>query len=222
MAKEDIQKDYMGMISWSKLMCGAPQAMFGSNIKTDHPIVLRISPACLSTDIREYNCDKGIYPINHPYIEVMMTPVQWAEFLTSGGSTGVPCTVSRIDKKFTSPVDDTNVAEEFDADFKTAFEKTNDKLKNQENIINDIIASGKQMSKKQMKELADNIKWIRQGYSSDVSYIRTRFTEEMADIVMKAKAEINAYAELRIGDNHVKCLENGEFVKDVDVITPEG
>lgn len=45
------QKDYMGMISWNRLSCGAPQAMFGSEIKTDSPVCIRISRAYVDHDL---------------------------------------------------------------------------------------------------------------------------------------------------------------------------
>ena len=37
-------EDYMGMVSWSRLSGGA-RPMFGTEIKTANPIVLRVSSA---------------------------------------------------------------------------------------------------------------------------------------------------------------------------------
>lgn len=73
------RKDYMGTISWSRPYFGAPQPMFGSAIKTSHPVRIRIDRAnviCHGGDAS----DTSILPDNHPFIEIEMTPLQWAEF----------------------------------------------------------------------------------------------------------------------------------------------
>lgn len=198
-----IEKDYMGKISWSRLQCGGPIPMFGSDVKTDHPICVRINKAHIDHTMNSYNCDADIFEQHRPYIEVMLTPVQWAEFLTAGNCSGVPCTITQVDGKKMSSVEETNVASEFDADFKTAFDKTAQKLASYEKSINDMLASGKTMNKTQMKDLAQRLKWAREGYLSDIDYIRTRFTEDMASIVAKAKAEVSAYVQAHIGDKHI-------------------
>lgn len=36
------EKDYMGVITWGRLQCGAPQPMFGSEIKTDSPCIFAL------------------------------------------------------------------------------------------------------------------------------------------------------------------------------------
>jgi hypothetical protein len=43
MSDNTYEKDYMGVITWGRLQCGAPQPMFGSEIKTDSPVYIRIS-----------------------------------------------------------------------------------------------------------------------------------------------------------------------------------
>lgn len=42
------RKDYMGLISWNRIECGAPIPMFGSEIKTDSPVCIRICKAYIS------------------------------------------------------------------------------------------------------------------------------------------------------------------------------
>lgn len=212
---ETIEKDYMGKISWHRIICGGARPMFGSDIKTDHPISIQISKAYISSNLREYNCDADIFEHSRPYIEVMMTPVQWAEFLTSGNTTGVPCTICSIDGKSMSPVEEKNVASEFDADFKTAFEKTATKLAACEDTICNVLSSGKTMNKTQLNELAKRLKWAREGYLSDIAYIRNRFAEDMESIVAKAKAEVSAYAQAHIGDGKIALSALG--AKEIDV-----
>ena len=64
------------------------------------------------------------------------------------------------------------------------------------------------MGKTQMKELLHSMKCFRENAPANLKYAHDRFREDMANMVVKAKAEINAYAELRLGDYGVKCLMN--------------
>ena len=50
------------------------------------------------------------------------------------------------------------------------------------------------------------MKCFRENTPASIRYAHDRFREDMATIVAKAKAEVNAYAELRLGDYGVKCL----------------
>ena len=78
------EEDYMGMISWSKLSGGA-RPMFGTEIETANPIRLTISHAEEIRDLSRY----WFHP-KKKIVEIEMTPIQWAEFLTSGNTSGIP------------------------------------------------------------------------------------------------------------------------------------
>ena len=204
MAK-DIQKDYMGLISWNRVSCGSPQPMFGSEIKTDAPVCIRISKAYIS-DLSTPTDQK--ISADHPaFIEVELTPIQWAEFLTAGHTDdGVPCTITRIDGKRMSPVEMRNIAEEYDTQTNLKFEAFQNNITNLEKFVGDILDSGKTMNKSQMKELLHNLQCTRSKTVGDVKYLKEQFREDMAKVVVKAKAEVNAYAELRLKDSGVKCI----------------
>ena len=64
MQDKDYEKDYMGVITWGRLQCGAPQPMFGSEIKTDSPVYIRICHAVVS-DMGGTPTDKHIHG-KHP------------------------------------------------------------------------------------------------------------------------------------------------------------
>ena len=199
------QKDYMGTISWSRPYFGAPQPMFGSAIKTSHPVCIRIDKA----HVVQHGdaADTSILPDNRPYIEVEMTPLQWAEFLTCGGqSEGVPCTVTRVNGKSMSRPEEESVADSYLEATNEHFDEFSDGIKRFEKQLSDAIDSGKPMSKTQMKELLQNMKWFRQNSVANLDFVRTRFMEEMGSIVVKAKTEVNAYAESRLRDLGIKCL----------------
>lgn len=199
------QKDYMGTISWSRPCFGAPQPMFGSAIKTSHPVCIRIDKA----HVVQHGdaADVSILPDNRPYIEVEMTPLQWAEFLTSGGqSEGVPCTITKVDGKYMSKPEEENVAENYLEATNEHFNEFSDGIKRFEKELSDAIASGKPLSKTKMQEMLSNMQSFRHNSVANLDFVRTRFMEEMGKIVVKAKTEVNSYAESHLRELGIKCL----------------
>lgn len=50
------------------------------------------------------------------------------------------------------------------------------------------------------------MKSFRHNSVANLDFVRTRFMEEMGNIVVKAKTEVNAYAEMHLHELGVKCL----------------
>lgn len=208
MADKEYQKDYMGTITWGRLQGGAPSPMFGSDIKTDSPVYIRICNAYVS-DMGGTPTDQHIHGKHPAIIEVEMTPIQWAEFLTVGHvDDGVPCTITRLNGKKMSRVEMRNIAEEYGNHINEKFEDFQKGIKRFEDEIEQTLESGKSMGKTQMKELLHSMKCFRENAPANLKYAHDRFREDMANMVVTAKAEINSYAELRLGDYGVKCLMN--------------
>ena len=123
-------EDYMGMINWSKTS-GSSRALFGTQIETQDPIKLEI---CHAEECRDLS--SNWYFPKKQIIEVEMSPIQWAEFLTSGNTSGVPCTIKYLNReKMSEPhpstiIEDYNyeVEEHFD-EFGKSFDKVAETLK---------------------------------------------------------------------------------------------
>lgn len=193
----EIKKDYMGMVSWHRVMCGSARPMFGSEIATANPIYLRISGGSMSRSHSDTRYHADIKPI----IEVAMTPIQWAEFLTSGNTEGVPCTIKQRDGKQMPDVENPNIMAQFNAELK---ESADDVAKSTDEIIKYVqgfVDADKPMSKTKMNELIRLLKNHRLSSMNKMEYVRGEFEASMATVVMKAKSEINAYAESRLGLN---------------------
>ena len=62
------------------------------------------------------------------------------------------------------------------------------------------------MSKKQMADLLHNMQCFRNNSVANLNFLRTRFMEEMGSIVVKAKAEVNSYAEMHLHELGMQCL----------------
>ena len=196
-------EDYMGMIGWSKSYNSSPRAMFGTEIKTDNPITLRISHAEESRHL-----SRNWYHPRKQIVEIEMSPIQWAEFLTSGNTSGVPCTIKYIGSEKMSEPKDTEIFNDYNEEMENHF----DKFKDIENIIKDAIDSKKPMGMKDLSSLLNKI----HNAIANVDFVKDSFKEDMNKIVGKAKAEFNAYVENRIHEIGLETIKNDsvKFLED--------
>lgn len=202
-------ENYMGMINWCRTS-GSARPLFGTEIETAHPIKLEI---CHAEEIRELS--RNWFSPRGQIVEVEMSPIQWAEFLTSGNTSGVPCTIRYIhgermtEPKLSTIMEDYNkeVDDQFDK-FDKAFEDISKNLKEQ-------IELNKPMGKKALEKLLSEVNVLRTNVVANVKFARESFKEDMDGIVVKAKAEFNAYAENRIREIGLDAIKN-DSVRFID------
>lgn len=190
--ENETERDYMGMISWTRSHCSAARPMFGSEIKTDSPITIRISQAIVCRKLNK----NWYHSKPDPVIEIDLTTVQWAEFLTNGNTSGVPCTITSVMGNKTSPVICENVADTFKNETEERFAEFRNGAEEIKNVIDKAISSGKPMTKTHLTELLKMVEIYKNNTEANLNYFRKRFMEDMANVVVKAKAEISAYAQL--------------------------
>ena len=196
-------EDYMGMISWSKSYNASPRNLFGTEIKTDNPITLRINKAEETRDL-----SRNWYHSLGQVVEIEMSPIQWAEFLTSGNTSGTPCTIRYIGGQRMSEPKDTEIFNDYNEEVENHF----DKFKDIENIVKDAIDSKKPMGMKDLNSLLCKI----HNAISNVDFVKDSFKEDMNVIVGKAKAEFNAYVENRIHEIGIETIKKDsvKFLED--------
>lgn len=208
MFENEKSEDYMGMISWSRLSCGSARPHFGTDVKTSYPISLEISTAKESRELSRnwYFADKKI-------IEVEMSPIQWAEFLTLGNTTGVPCTIKwQVGKGLISEPKETTIEEDYNEEVDKAFSKFDDSFDKVAKTLKEQIETNKPMGKKSLEELLRQIEILKSLTTKNIKFVKDSFKEDMSKIVTQAKAEFNAYTETRIREIGIEAL-NKDSVK---------
>ena len=187
-------EDYMGMISWSKSYNASPRNLFGTEIKTDNPITLRISKA---EETR--NLSRNWYHSLGQIVEIEMSPIQWAEFLTSGNTSGIPCTIRYIGGQRMSDPKETEIFNDYNEEVEEHF----DKFKEIEDFVKNAIDSKKPMGMKDLSSLLCKI----HNAMVNVDFVKDSFKEDMNNIVGKAKAEFNAYVENRVHEIGIETIK---------------
>lgn len=212
MVESEKSEDYMGMISWSRISCESARPHFGTEVKTSHPIRLEISTAKENRELSRnwYFKDKRI-------IEVEMSPIQWAEFLTSGNTTGVPCTLKwLVGKGLIAEPKETAIKEDYNKEVEESFNKFGESFDKVAKTLKEQIDTNKPMGKKALEELLREVGNLKSLVIGNIDFVKDSFKEDMNAIVGKAKAEFNAYVENRIHEIGIEELkkENIKFLED--------
>lgn len=203
------QEDYMGKISWSRVMCSHPQPMFGTEIKTSNPVKIEITNAS-----EERGLNRNWFFTEERIVELEMTPIQWAEFLTSGNTEGVPCTLKFI--RGQGILSEPKV-EDVKKVFNNEVEQHFDEIKEDFSVLSSKVkALSMKIGKTNTKELEDLLYKLNMNITSNMDYIKKSFKEEMTKMVGKAKAEFNAFIETRVHEIGIEELKKGNvsFLED--------
>lgn len=155
---------------------------------------------------------KSLFPI----VKIEMSTIQWAEFLTSENTSGVPCTIRYIGGTRMSEPKDSEIKEAYVSEIEESFEAFDDSFRKIGEIIKSAIESNKPMSKKALTELLNTIDVLRQNTVANINFVKDSFNEDIDKSVTKAKAEFNAYVENRIQEIGIRTIKKDDvkFISD--------
>ena len=173
-------------------------ALFGSSIKHDHTIVLRISAADMKRNLHT----DWLRPSERTtdiYAEVEMSYTQFAEAITShnqGG--GVPVTVRYANGRRMEPCPFTSKDEQFRAEFEADLQGLAANVNSAEARIKELFDSKKPLNRADKDELLTLISRISTEVNSNIPYLRNCFVEQMDKTVTEAKGNIEGFIQSRM------------------------
>lgn len=184
-----------GTISFSRAQ-GNAGALFGSSIKHNHVIILRISHAekHLSHD-NDYVFSRGTI------VEACMSPTQFADAMTGSGSGGeAPITIQFTEKdgKIPQPTFE-NKRIEFEKEFQ---KRANDIYKHMAETVEK--AKDKKVPRWLVHDMEVSMGWLK----SNIPYLAEQFAEQMDKTITEAKAEVEAYVSDVIRKTGLDALED--------------
>lgn len=174
---------------------GSRDHLFGSSIEHQHTINLRI----LEGEIQR-GLSRDWFHGGKIIVEVAMSQTQFAEAITSIGSSGTPCTIMyRIDKgvmgksPFESKVRQFN--DEFQKDMIEIASKCDALIKEAED-------------RKLPKSIQHQLKMLKQDLACNVPFVNKQFTEQMEHTVKEAKGEVDAFITSKIHSLGLEAFRN--------------
>jgi hypothetical protein len=190
--KEEKHESY-GMIGVSRMFSGKENILFGSSIRHNTVMRLRIKPGKC---IRSLNHDSYMSD-GHSYIEVDMSVTQFAELISSiNQGDGVPCTIARINNKSIDQPTMGSKREQFVNEFS---ESTDEVAKKLDGLLSfaKSLSSKQSVSKADRQALVHKIEMLRQDIESNLPFIAKMFNEQMDKTVDEAKGEVEGFIAQR-------------------------
>jgi hypothetical protein len=193
-----------GLVGFSRITLGGGGVrLFGSSIDHDHCIALRVYRAKKHRSLSK----DWILSKNVPIVEVLLSPTQFAEAITSFSiGDGVPCTIRSINGERMGDVPSNNKREEFDNEFEESTTKVAAYVDGALDTANSML--GGKRGKSEMKGLIRELEMLKQQIESNLPFVKDQFDTQMDRTVMEAKGEIDATVQTAISKLGVKSLKD--------------
>jgi hypothetical protein len=163
--------------------------LVGSDIEHQQYITLKISKA-----IYERNLKNDWWFDRDNIIEVSMTLSQWAEFISSPNTSGVPCTIDRIQGKRLWEEEEVPFIDKIklhDEEFKKHWRNS---IKEMKNLIANLSDSFENKeSRKTQRELIHELEILINHFIPNEKFAINEFEEHIEKRVNQAKTEISNY-----------------------------
>lgn len=212
---QNIEKDETWvMVGLSRRQCSHPVEIFGSNIRNSNTIAMTVKKASRS---RQHGTD--YYHGHKKLIEIEMTPVQFAQMITSANyGDGVPCSLRQLGDEYYEYKTGRDMGDTVKSDMKGEFTELADRCKLAESQINAILKRPGRVSAVEKDEIATNLYFLAQAVKSNIPFMEKQFKKTMAKAVLEAKREVQAYAEMTV---HQLGLAQLELPEAQRLKTPE-
>ena len=187
--EKTIKHPSFGMIGISNQSCNKSIPLFGSSIKHDRFISLRIKKACVTRNLHQ-----EWFNGNDTIIEVILSKSQFTELITSFNiGDGVPCTIryAECELKEEPPYIGQNevFAEEVQEEFSKVMKDSDEIVKYAE----DILTKKGNIKAQDKEELLRKIRRLQMNVKSNIPFLHRQFTRAMNKTVSIAKQEIEGF-----------------------------
>lgn len=182
-----------GQIRAGRVSNSPGAVLFDSDITHQHTVVIQISTA---TRQRNLNHDY-IHP-GRELIEVELSEAQWASFVSSMNTSGVPCTLrhTETDRNLPGLEYDPRLAHSM-AEVKGAAAKTFDKIREARDAYEEALAN--KSPAKERNEKLRALHFAIEHTESNLSFAAKSLNEHAENVVQKARADIEAIVGAEAG-----------------------
>jgi len=177
-----------GQVSFSRITCHPPTNLYGSNIRHGSIISLTISR---STKYRDLNYDR--YHGGEELIEVLLSPAQFAELLTSlNVGFGTTCTISHFLRHRMAPSPEISHRQVTENEFQ---ETCKEVMADARELVEEVktIFDKKNVNKGDRAEIMKRMQRLVSVFSNRVPYMHERWSEAVEKTETEAKVAVDAF-----------------------------
>ena len=192
MSKKIEKHDSYGLLSIDKITSNQRKNLFGSSIKHENTILMRLHHAKKERHLKHdfYYTDGNL-----PIIELEMSPLQLANVITGMNiGMGYPVTIKRICDKEIEECPEIKYTEIFEEEFKGNIKAISSKFGKLVKKSNEILGrKGGNIKKVEKEELIQIISSIEQDINDNLPFIQKMFHEQMNKTLTEMKSEIESF-----------------------------
>ena len=185
---------------------GGETSLFGSSLRS-HQNTIRLS---IQRAKRYHDLGKDwIMGSTDQIVEVVLSPVQFAELLTTMNvGSGVPCTINRLHGESVPRNEEHHVEiDRAQSDFADSLKETMDRLEAHELVIGEILAK-KTVNKGDRQMIAGMISTFRLAITSNWPFYLDQFNTATEKVVTAAKSEVDAFVTGVVQRTGLTALES--------------
>jgi hypothetical protein len=188
--EETTQKhESQAQVSFSRVTCSGPVAFYGSDVKVNNWIALKIS-----TSSKRRNSSNDWYLAEDEIIEVRLSPNQFSELLTTMNvGEGVPATIvyhngDLLPQGRIQPPIEENKTEIFKREIDEHASTIQDRMRRLESTVENC-----NITVKAKKQIIDEVKMLRQEINSNFPFILLQAKEQVDKLVSAGKSAVDAF-----------------------------
>ncbi len=178
-----------GLLSFSRADSNKGKTLFGSSIKHQRTIILKIKSAEKERDLH-----RNWYFGKNTLIEVEMSPTQFSDAITTMNlGDGVPVTLNYIQGKKVDDCPDDNLKERFVKELNDDIQSISGNLDELYNIAHALKNRTGGLKVSEKKDLCSKIAMLHQSLKSNLPFILNSFNKQMDKSVSESRGEIDAF-----------------------------
>lgn len=195
-------------VSFSRIQTNGMK-LYGSNIIHNSVIALKISESEVTRDL-----SKDWHFENKPFVEVYLSPTQFAELLTSMNvGMGVPGTLRRRENQFFDMPDMPTKKEQYDSETKEILSSFEKRIGENIKRMEETIEQGKPLGKKAQEGLKRELEMIQGTLKNNFDFVMKSYQKEMNKTVAEAKGQIDSFVLHTVTSTGLEALrEQGKFL----------
>lgn len=173
-----------GSIAAHRVSASPGQPLFDSDVLHRHYVQVTISRA---VRYRDLNTD-WLHPTTE-LIQVDMSEAQWASFVSSMNTSGVPCTLHRVDGERVDPVEYSPRLQLSMDETKAAARKAYDGIKK---ALSALESLDPKAGVKARRQAMNNLHYAIENAEGEVAFASKQLAEHTENVVQRARADIEA------------------------------
>jgi len=183
-----IEHESFGLLSFSRTQSNMNKHLFGSSIKHNNTIHLKISNCEENRGLNRY-----WYFERDLIVDVEMSYSQFAEAIVAMNTTGVPCTIRKVLDKKMEDCPGESQRELFEKEFQGKVLDITDRLKYLKFEADELIQMKGTLKVKDKERLSNLLHMIVMEVRQNLPFIQKSYNEAMDKTTMEAKTEIESF-----------------------------